>query len=229
MRPLSAPVSFCLCALVLLLDSRPASALPTAPVYDDLWDVSRGTVVTDHSPFDGTTDGIAMFGGTYGQWEPTNLLFEDGHAPPYTHFVEWQTPLPVTVGAFNLASTPDDATQADPASSRRSFARFRLYAWDGTGFQPFFDSAPVMPYPNSYEPYGERMPFSVVLGQPVTSSRWRAEFDQQVWTYPDSGIPGGHYSPRITELDGFPAAEPATLSLLLTAGLTLARRSRRPS
>ena len=199
--------------------------LPTVPVYNDLWDISQGTIVTGYSgQMSGNTDAIAMFGGTSGNWEPPNVLFEDGHSQPYIHWVEWSTPAPVTIGAFNLWATDDTPSPdpSDPSYARRSFACFHLYAWNGTSFQQFFDATPLLPYEL---PPGatECRPFSVSLTTPITASAWRAEFDQQVYTNAYGETPGGYYGPRIVELDGV-VPEPAALSLLLLGGLTILRR-----
>lgn len=192
-----------------------ADMLPTAPVTDDLWDAARGTVITAQTARSGSTDGIAMFGGTSGTWEPANVLFADGHSPDYVHYVSWQTAAPVTIGAFNLFASTDASSSSDPSYCRRSFARFRLYAWDGTQFNVVFDAVPSLPYSSPV--------FSVTLAQPVTSRKWRAEFDQQVYTKTYSGVAAGYYGPRIKELDGF-LPEPATLTLLALSGLVLRRR-----
>jgi hypothetical protein len=209
--------------LVLVLAAASADAiasLPTTPVTDDLWDVHQGAVVTGHSSTDGTgTDAIAMFGGSYGSWEPENVMFQDGHSQPYVHWVEWTTPNPVTIGAFNLFASPDGDVNhpGNPAYARRSFTTFHLYAWNGTNFQSVYNLVPTY--------YGWYFT-DVELPSSVTASRWRAEFDQQVRTNSFGGVPAGYYGPRIIELDGF-VPEPATAFLLLASGLLLCRpRSR---
>jgi hypothetical protein len=198
--------------------------LPTVPVYNDLWDISQGTTVIAHSPCTENTDAVAIFGGTYGSWEPNNVLFEDYHSPPYVHWVEWQTPSPVAIGAFNLAAAADSTDDTDPSYCRRSFSHFRLYAWGGTAFQMVFDAAPPLPYPGKWN-LSDGMPFSIILSTPITSNKWRAEFDQQVWTHAYGEYPAGFYGPRIVELDGF-APEPATFSLFALGRLAMLRHRR---
>jgi len=197
--------------------------LPTAPVYDDLWDVSRGTVITQSSSMDETYSANALFGAPGGQ-ESGNVIFQDGYSPSYVHFVEWETPTEVTIGAFNLTATMDMPSPdgSNPSYARRSFARMRLYAWDGTGFVKFFDEAPALPYSPTVGG-GNEMPFSVILPTTISASRWRGEFDQQVWTNSYGGFDVGNYAPRVVELDGF-VPEPATLSLLIFGGLAFRRR-----
>jgi hypothetical protein len=206
-------------ATCISLSSARADLLPTVPVGNDLWDYSQGAAITAQTARSGGTDGISMLGGTAGTWEPNNVLFEDGHSQPYAHYVEWQTSTPVTIGGFNLFVSPD-TTSSDPSYSRRSIARFRLDAWDGTQYQNIFDGVPVLPYPST------KLVFSVGLTTSVTASKWRARFDQQVWTNPITPVAGGYYGPRIRELDGFAVPEAGTLTLFALCSLGLLRRNR---
>jgi hypothetical protein len=190
-------------------------------------------VVTGSSPASTTpnaTSPVAIFGGVYGNWEPQNILFQDGKSESFVHWAEWQTTAPVTIGAFNLWATPayqQSPDPSDPHYARRSFARFRLFAWNGSSFQKVFDDAPVLPY---YLPpeAPSRLPFSITLDQPVSAQKWRVEFSQQVWTSSYNNISAGYYGPRIVEFDGFaPVPEAATLSLLVVGGLVFMHRGRR--
>lgn len=205
--------------IVLFTSLVNASELPNVPVYNDLWNVSNGTVVTANSPVSNSTLKIIdMFGGTKGTWEPGNVIFQDGHVPPYVHFVEWQTSTNVTVKAFNLFAACESVPGND--GYRRTFADMRLFYWDGSSWLKFFDEAPTIPY---FIPVGGTigMPFSVILPNTVSSNRWRAEFDQSAW-WSD----GHYYGPRIVELDAFSTPEPMSMFLFGLGGLLLSRRKK---
>jgi len=210
---------FAMLAVILLLKNvANATALPIVPIYNDLWDISNGTVVTANSPVSNSTLKIVdMFGGKKGTWEPGNVIFQDGHVPPYVHFVEWQTTTTVTVQAFNLFAAHDIVPGME--GFRRAFARMRFFYWEQSSWVKFFDAAPIIPY---FVPVGgtDPMPFSVILPNTVSSNRWRVEFDQQAW-WSD----GHYYGPRIIELDAFSTPEPATL-LILGLGAAILRRKR---
>jgi prepilin-type processing-associated H-X9-DG protein len=196
-----------------------ATNLPTIPVYNDLWDVSNGTVVTTNSPlYSSYYHADAIFGAATGSYENGNVLFPDGHVPPYVHFVEWQTPTTMTVKAFNLFANCESVP--GNAGYRRTFAKMRLFYWDENSWLKFFDAAPTIPY---FVPVDgtNGMPFSVILPNAVSSNRWRVEFDQQAW-WSD----GHYYGPRIVELDAFSIPEPCTLLLLALGGLVLRGRKR---
>jgi hypothetical protein len=201
--------------------------LPTTPLYDDLWDISNGTTVTSCSSLgDSVANYVpeAIFGGTGGNWEQENIIFSDGYAPSYSHFIEWQTSTVVTIGAFNLTAGMDFPSPdgSDPAYARRSFAKIRLYAWDGSAFVKFFDETPSLPYSPTVG--NDEMPFSVILPEKISASRWRVEFEQQVWTNAYEGIQAGYFGPRIVELDGFSIPEPLTLSFLVLGSMVILRR-----
>ena len=84
---------------------------PVLPSTNDLWDISQGSVVTGtsgvHVPYSDIRD---MFGGTFSPVEPGVTVFDDGRPAGFVHYVEWRTPTPVTVNAFNLFAVGRRAT-----------------------------------------------------------------------------------------------------------------------
>jgi hypothetical protein len=210
--------SMFLLSVLFLSSLSNAADLSIVPVYNDLWDVSNGTVVTGNSQLcESAYKAKDIFGATSFSYEAGSVLFADGYAPPYIHWVEWQTPTVVTVKAFNLFAGEDYFSDED--CLRRTFSRIRLYEWDGSNWVNFFDAAPIMPY---YVPVpgSMPMPFSIILPETVSSNRWRVEFDQQIWWE------GGYYGPRIAELDAFATPEPMSMFLFCLGGLLLRRRNR---
>src|ERR1043165_1594407 len=84
---------------------------------NDLWDIRQGTVVTAHSPFDpypgGTYDPRDLFGGTFGAnvgLETGAVIFADGQPAGFTHYIEWRTATPVTIGSFKFHASEDMLT-----------------------------------------------------------------------------------------------------------------------
>lgn len=181
------------------------------PVTTGLWDVSNGVAVVNHSGVISGSLITNMFGGIRGSiaTENVNTLFRDDQPAGFVHFVQWQTPAPVTVGSFNLFAH-DDAT-ANPGD--RGFTRFQLFARNiGTGmFDLLYEFSPAgHPYHNLYP---DLLVASAVIPE-VTAQEFRAEFTQ----FAPNDFPG----PRIVELDAFgPSAVPEP-SGLASAALGLA-------
>ena len=122
-------------------------------------------------------------------------LFGDNKPVEFVHFVEWETPEPVTVGRFQLFAGHDMPSQA------RAFARFTLQVWNGHFFETIFHDYPSVPY-NYADPAQHLLHDQALV--PVTGQRFRAEFMQhgaKVTAYQ------GHttYGPRILELVAWPA------------------------
>ena len=177
----------------------------------DLWDFSQGTLVTNWSPTKG--DIRNMFGGNYGPVfcgpAGTHMLFADNYPRGTVHFVEWQTPAPITLRSFSLSANHDGL----PANALlRGFSSFRLFAADpdtGEFDNMLYEIALSNPYGDTPQPeftYMNRNPgfahpsMSLALTANVlatTAQRFRAEFVQFG--------PGNSYAsgPRIQELDGF--------------------------
>lgn len=192
---------------------------------DDAWDTSQGSVVTAHSPTLHSGELASdMFGTTSGA-DGNRLVFADYRAAGTVHWVEWQTPAPLTIQSFNLYAQHDDhryapAGQCDlPTGYRdaqhRGFDHFTLKAWDGAGFNivlydadiPLGDDNASHPGENArlYDPQGlisgsrNTLNFTVAV-RPVSTDRWRAEFRQV-------GCPSNESGPRIVELDGFVSSD----------------------
>jgi hypothetical protein len=191
---------------ILLGFSGFAFALPVSTL--DLWDISRGTVVTSSSPmyYGGTSGASNMFGGTGSSPEAERALFTDAYSAGYVHWVEWQTVAPVTIGSFNLVAAHDGSPRD---ANYRGFSRLSLYYWSGS----IWNKLTTDYYPSN--PYGGGPDYPVTnflelyrLVDPVTAQNFRAEFVQY-------GNAAGAKGPRIVELDAFaPVPEPATISLL---------------
>ena len=168
------------------------------PDADDLWNINQGAVVTDSSPLIGGSDIGDMFGGEAGSVESGKTLFADDLAVGTVHYVEWQTPAPVTISNFRLFANADGDT------GDRSFKRFSLFARDlVTGnFKSISEFSSADPYtdtPCNQTPSGF---LEVSINTPVTTAQeFRAEFEQFA---PASGASG----PRIRELDGFADPDP---------------------
>lgn len=153
----------------------------------DLWDISQGVTVTNSSGVRNGADGRDMFGGNFGSTEIGNVLFIDSESDGFVHFIEWQTPVPVTTQSFNLIAGHDHN------SLQRSFREFRLYGFDPntSSYQLLYTLIPPLPY-------GEGNFSNLLFGcgnvPALTTDRFRAEFVQN-----------GNFSspgPRIMELDG---------------------------
>src|SRR5438093_7056042 len=95
---------------IIIFALATATKLQSAQSATDLWDVSKGVVVTAYSPLhgaDGTPhayDPRDIFGGHFGAFIPEsgNTIFADGFPDGLIHHVKWRLPLPVTLRSFNL-------------------------------------------------------------------------------------------------------------------------------
>ncbi|MBN1394751.1 MAG: hypothetical protein JW959_06985 [Pirellulales bacterium] len=207
---------FTLCAPIALLVFVGFSAAGTIS-YSDLWDVTQGTVVSNHSGVKSSThpneEISCMFGLNYCATECGNTLFKDYYWDPgfthvpagYVHYVEWNTPSSITLRSFDLHAANDGVMTA------RAFNRFTLY----------YSSAPGNPWTSFYDT-GDGFSYLGMLDlesdlTPVNAQYFRAEFVQALWTS------GAAIGPRIIELDGFETfldgslPEPSSIILLAVA------------
>ena len=171
---------------------RPELVLGYEPLVTntDLWDVSRGTVITASS---GVGAGALenMFGAQAFSAEPRNAFFADGRPGGSTHFVEWRTLRPIRLRAFHLQGLDDGIA----TGGLRGFNQFTLFARSLINDQwiPVHRSATPSPYPP--DPVTGSAQFDLTADvSPVVAREFRAEFVQ---------APNSALSPRIVELDGF--------------------------
>lgn len=183
------------------LDSQKAllkvtSATPQ-PSTDDLFDISKGSVVVASSPIWGSFESAAMFGGESPSPETGSTVFADGAEEGSVHWIEWKTATPILLEEIKLYASGDPAIYLH----EREFSKFVLKAKSS----PESSSYDVIVY--SFE---TRHPYTWVdepsrllvntLVSPVTAQHYRAEFTQ--W---NAGR--GYDGPRIIELDGFGKAQ----------------------
>lgn len=207
----------------------------------DLWDdsISGNIAINNTSGSLGGSDVRNMLGGNYGGVEPGQgmLLFADGKAAGYTHFVDWSTSSAVTLRSFNLVAYNEGYDSQGYA--RRAFDHFSLYYHDGSDWVSIFSQSfkPTAENPHGYNgspnywpgpsaPWvdgtqSQWMELEVNLTSAITAQRFKAEFIQAPW------ISGSASGPRIVELDGYSTTfdhssgqvpEPATM-LLFSIGL----------
>ena len=157
----------------------PPVMVTVLPSTNDLWDISQGSVVTGtsgaHVPYSDIRD---MFGGTFSETEPGRTVFEDGEPAGFVHYVEWQTPTPVTVNSFNLFAS-GDGPQA-PFPTQREFAQFVLKAKSNplaTNYDLTLYTLVVTNHPYVFvDPVNAALVAANIT--PVTAQYFRAEFTQ---------------------------------------------------
>lgn len=162
-----------------------------------VWDISQGIRILSDSGLEqgeGTMRAEDLFGGNLSEsssGETGSAIFQDSQPDGFTHFIEWETPAPVTVRSFGLIASHDAAFYG----FQRAFRSFRLLARHDAS-EPFTlvyaENIPV--------PYGEG-PFSCMLylfrnlETPLLARQFRVEFVQNGQ--------GPWHGPRAIELYGF--------------------------
>lgn len=181
-----------------------------AQSHTDLWDISQGSVVTAHSALHSNFSIGDMFGTTASPGEPGDTIFADQQGLGFVHFVEWTTPVPITLESLHLYATGDIG--AAYGSDFRDIGEFRLYSKvnPGDGFQLLTSLIPTHPFPHFFSPE------VITLSNPVVGQYFRADFVQYDNFFFGTNYLGG---PRIVELDGFGQAVPEPGSLALVGGL----------
>lgn len=164
--------------------------------------MSNGNEITANSALL-SPDARDMFGFvSAGSPEPGNLLFQDGQAKDFVHYVEWKTPSEITLRSFVLNIAHD----APPRDARfRGMSEFLLYAKNidtGEFDHLLFQYTPANPYGDSEPPPNGGVQTNQLNNElslcvnipPIAAQEYRAEFVN----YSD-----GAFGPRIFELDGY--------------------------
>ena len=168
------------------------------PVTDDLWDVSRGTIVTSSALYPGF-DARDSFGGCYSP-EPCVTIFADGLPQATVHTLWWTTVQPVTIWGFNLFIDGDEPI--DPANPlRRSVSHVTVWAGGNIIY-----SGDVIDPPDAW------VALVVHFSSPVTAQQFRADLTQAAAQLAPLGV-NDYTGPRVTELDAT-VPEPATITLI---------------
>jgi PEP-CTERM motif len=182
--------------VLLLLAIAPNSSLAAESV-SDLWDLSRGSVVTADSGVFSDFPVGNMFGGTGGSGNWDYTIFDDSHLAGFVHYVEWRTPAPVRLSSFNLYAN-HDGPPFD--ANERGFSRFTLMARNPATlqFEPLYTYVPT----NPYQFIGPDFLLVSAVVPPIVAQEFRAEFVQYGDRTPTAR------GPRIDELDGFGTVVP---------------------
>src|ERR1051325_3357033 len=139
-----------------LLEKRRAQRLLSVPgteselsaTPNSVWSVEHGGRITSTSGFQPGYQGKDLFGGSASAVEPGHIVFQEFKGDGVTHFMEWQTPAPVTVRAFGILAAHDGAHSA----LQRAFRELRLFAFDedGSQFKLFYAEVIPVPYGRGY-------------------------------------------------------------------------------
>jgi hypothetical protein len=168
------------------------------PTSGDLWDVRQGVRVIQSSGVRAGFDIHDLFGGNGSIAERGSTVFGGPLQAGAVHFVEWETPVRVTVRGVALFAVGDGASFAN----QREMGRFRLMT-KSDGSEDFdvvmVDYQPVHPYV-----FADALGLALLATNlPAISARvFRAEF--MGW---DGGT--GEIGPRIVELDAYGTTLPA--------------------
>jgi hypothetical protein len=166
-----------------------ASSLHSANSRPDLWDISNGITVTATSGILGGFTAEDMFGANKSR-EQGSTIFGDGRPEGFTHFVEWQTPDPVTITSFALSAAGDGPALVNEREMAKFILKVKLHAADS--FVTIYTYTPTHPYTF----VGPDVTLISTSIPAVDAQYFRAEFIQ--W---NAGR--GFDGPRITELEGF--------------------------
>lgn len=158
-------------AALLRLQVVPDSGLAA----EDVWSLSQGATVTASSAIAAGSSAGNAFDGTAAE-----LVFGDGAAAGFAHFVEWQTPGTVMVDGARLFA-------ADGGIVGRGVARMRLYGKLNAG--DAFTLLATYEVPDN--PYFGGELRTEVRVESFVGTQFRAEFDAAV----------AGQGPRVTELD----------------------------
>ncbi len=204
MQPVKTILGSLTLTAILLFQMVPVRSQVLNESKMDLWDVSEGNQVTANSPVHQLGFDIRQIFGFVptGSAETNSLVFADGQNPGFEHFVEWKTPVPISLRSFLMLFAHDPG---ESGAERRGLSRFTLLAKSGKGgnfdtkiFELFpsdpYADTPVPPESTLHEADSNELRLCVEVAE-IQAQEFRAEFVQ-------SGVPvfGG---PRVIELDGF--------------------------
>jgi hypothetical protein len=199
-----------------LLTKRPAfsasetDALRSSEMPEEtpgsVWDMARGTRIVSTSALYPGCRPEDLFGArlsSVGTPEKGSAIFDDSAPDGFIHFIEWETPLPVTVRSFGLIGAHETALN----EFIRAFRGFRLYARPegDRNYSVLCEETVPVPYGTGY--CGSLLVRFRNLQTPVTARHFRIEFIQ-------NGS-GAYHGARAVELYGF--GVPLSSSLIAAA------------
>lgn len=157
----------------------------------DLFDVSRGTVVTRSTP--GTVHPKGMFGDKFGAAEQGATFFADGKPAGSEFDIEFATPKPVNLQSIALFAAHDDV-----GPGRRAFKQFKFFYEEKGLWKLALDFSPAVPYGgDAGPPYGPGRVLAACFElRPIVATYFRASFVQAVNL-------GTYSAPRVNQLDGY--------------------------
>lgn len=213
----------------------PPIVVPENPVTDDLFDISQGTQVISHSAIDQNSDVQDMFGGQFSPLssERGNTIFA-GNLPKDTiHWIEWQTPEPITLERFDLFAYHDTHKPASCTAcvwkdfrdaQYFGFSMFRLFAKDPQGqWEQIHEYTATNLYvTDDGRPVSKtnRLALHSSAVEPTRAREFRAEFTQY-GDPPDIHPHQNMTGPRIVEIDGFGStAPPEPDPIVIVPGIT---------
>ncbi len=164
--------------------------LQSANSRPNLWDISNGITITQTSGIRGGFTAEDMFGAN-SSIEAGATVFSDDRPDGFVHFIQWQTPNPVTVTSFSLSAAGDGPVFSNEREMAKFVLQAKLRAADP--FVTIYTYTPTHPYtfigPGGLDLISTSIP-------PLDAQFFRAEFVQ--W---NAGR--GFDGPRIIELEAF--------------------------
>jgi hypothetical protein len=105
------------------------SNLHSANSRPDIWDISNGITITATSGIRGGFSAEDMFGANKST-EPGATIFADDRPDNFVHFIQWQTPNPVTVTSFALYAAGDGPVYNNEREMAKFVLKAKLHAGD---------------------------------------------------------------------------------------------------
>lgn len=178
----------------VLVAASTAATMAQSQTSTDFWDISQGSIVTATSGMIPGYFAESAFGGSssLSDW----AYFADGQPAGFTHFVEWETPIEVTLGQVRLFAFGDGFL-----NNGREFDQFILKAKSPDSLAYDVTILTYIPtHPYTFVNPNTRLVIDEIV-TPVVSKSFRAEFVQYTAGFNFDG-------PRIVELDGLPVPPP---------------------